>query len=131
MWCRELMLGLISHNETHSVGFPWTSDRPVAETPTYTANTTNKHPCPQRDFFTFSCTLYFFRTSFFVVIILHFAFCLLLTTRTSMPPAGILLFCFVRASFSFFSFCPCYLYILSKQFTYSSTRQNIHAPGGI
>jgi hypothetical protein len=35
----------------HSVGLPWTSGQPVAQTSTWqhTTHTTNKHPCPQQD----------------------------------------------------------------------------------
>jgi hypothetical protein len=40
-----------------------------------------------RFFFAFSCTLCI-RTLFSVLVVLRFAFCLLLTTQTSMPPAG-------------------------------------------
>ena len=41
-------------------------------------------------FFVFSCTLYFIRTCFFVLIVLHFAFCLYLqhTAQTSMLPVA-------------------------------------------
>ena len=41
-----------------------------------------------RFFLVFSCTLYFIRASFFVLIVLHFAFCLFFTTQTSVPLAG-------------------------------------------
>jgi hypothetical protein len=41
-----------SHSDTpQSVGLPWTSDQPVAETSTrqHTTLTRDKHPCPRRD----------------------------------------------------------------------------------
>jgi hypothetical protein len=38
-----------THTHTHTVGLLWTSDQPVAEAATYTTNTTDEHPCPQRD----------------------------------------------------------------------------------
>ena len=40
------MLRVITHNDTHTLGgTPWTSDRLIAEGPTYTINTREKHPC--------------------------------------------------------------------------------------
>jgi len=41
-----------SHSDTtHSVGFPWTSDRSVAQGSTWqhTTLTTDRHTCPRRD----------------------------------------------------------------------------------
>ena len=41
-----------SYSDTpQSVGLPWMSDQPDADTPTWqhTALTTDKHPCPRRD----------------------------------------------------------------------------------
>ena len=39
----------IRHTHTHPVGLLWTSDRLVAETATFTTNTADEYPCPQRD----------------------------------------------------------------------------------
>jgi hypothetical protein len=39
-------------------------------------------------FFKFSCTLYFIRTCFFLLIVLHSAFCLLLTTHNIHAAGG-------------------------------------------
>jgi hypothetical protein len=50
-----LYWGFLTHRIRHTVGLPWTSDQPVAESSTYTGqhNTTqegeDKHSCPQRD----------------------------------------------------------------------------------
>ena len=40
------------------------------------------------EIFLFSCTMYFIWTCFFLLIVLYFAFSSLLTTQTSMLPAG-------------------------------------------
>ena len=44
------MLKFLDHTHTHtySVGLLCTSDQPVAEAATYTTNTRDEHPCPQR-----------------------------------------------------------------------------------
>ena len=42
-----------SHSDApHSLGLPWASDQPVAETSTllYTTLTTDRHPCPPTAF---------------------------------------------------------------------------------
>jgi len=39
----------ISHSHTHTVGLLWMRDRLVSWVSTYTTNTTDEHPCPQRD----------------------------------------------------------------------------------
>ena len=45
---------------------------------------------PHRVYFVSSCTLYSIRTSFFVLIVLHFAFCLFLQHNTNIhAPGGI------------------------------------------
>ena len=41
--CRRLHFHLIIHNETHLVGLPWTSDRPVTQACTYTTNPRDKN----------------------------------------------------------------------------------------
>ena len=43
----------------------------------------HKHLCPRRDFFVFSCTLYFIPTCFLVLIILHFSVLSLVTTHNT------------------------------------------------
>ena len=52
--CQDLLVVEFSrsHSDTpHSVGLPWTNDRPVAETSTsqHTTPTTDRHSCPRRD----------------------------------------------------------------------------------
>jgi len=39
----------IRHKHTQPVGLLWTSDQLVEEAATYTTNTTDEYPCPQRD----------------------------------------------------------------------------------
>jgi hypothetical protein len=55
----------------------------------YCTTHTTQTPLPPRNF-VFCIRLYFISTCFFVLIVLHFAFCIYLqhTTQTSMPPAG-------------------------------------------
>ena len=76
-----------------SVGLFWTSDRPVAETcaSQYITITKDIHPPGGIFFFVFSCTPYFIRTSFRVLIVLHFAFLSLLPTHNTniRVPGGI------------------------------------------
>jgi hypothetical protein len=51
-----------SHSDTpHSVGLLWTSDQPDTETSTlqHTTLTTDRHPCPTRNFFFFACPGFF------------------------------------------------------------------------
>jgi len=49
--CRGLLLEMITLTQTHSGGFLWTRDRPVAETWTwqYITLKIDKHPCPPED----------------------------------------------------------------------------------
>jgi hypothetical protein len=82
-------------NHTHLdtpqfVRFLHTSDQPIAETTTWlhTTLTTDRHPCPQRDFFVPS--LYFILTSFsWVYWLLPFVlYCTTHTTQHFMSPVG-------------------------------------------
>jgi len=43
-------INVASNVRTHTVGLPWTSDEPEAETSTWqhTTHTRDKHPCPRR-----------------------------------------------------------------------------------
>ena len=64
---------------THSQETPWA---PGSVWTTY--NTQHKHPCTRRDFLcSLFLSLYLTPTCFFVFIVLHFAFCLLLTTHNT------------------------------------------------
>jgi hypothetical protein len=54
------------------------SQRPLPDK--HTTLTTDKHPCPRRDFILFVLSLYFY-PYFFVLIVLVFAFCLLLYNK--------------------------------------------------
>jgi hypothetical protein len=66
-------------------------DRPFTDISTYATQKRRKiiHAFSEI-IFVFSCTLYFNRTSFFALIVVHFDVCVYIqhTTQISMPPAG-------------------------------------------
>ena len=62
---------------SHTVRHTTLSSTPLDKWSARPKGNTHKHPCPRREFFLlFSWALYFIRTCIFVLIVLHFAFCL-------------------------------------------------------
>ena len=110
---------ILTHTHTHSVGLPCMSDRSVAEASTYKTHQTQDTKKSRWDY-GFFCTLYFIRTCVFVLIVLHFDFCIYLqhTIRISMAPAR---FFFVLFPYLFFVLTVLHFAFLSLLTTYNTT----------
>ena len=73
----------------------------------------------RENFFVFPCTLYFIRTCFFVLIVLHFAFCLyVLHTNTNIHATGGIFFVVLNPYLIYSNWC----WILSFVFTVEHTK---------
>jgi hypothetical protein len=95
MSCSRITCVLLGHCETHAFGrTPWTSDRPVAEASTYTAQQRpekNIH-VPEMNFFLkplSSLSVLFSYFFSFVLIVLAVVFDFTVPHTTSMPLAGV------------------------------------------